>query len=63
MVPVKKTVKTTKKAAKPAKGDSYMCGECGLTVIIDADCGCEDKCDIVCCGEPMEKKAKAKTAR
>ena len=48
---------------KAAKGDTYMRGECGLTVIIDEPCGCEDECDIICCGEPMEMKRKTKTAK
>jgi hypothetical protein len=52
-----------KTAAKKAqKGDVYECGVCGLEVIIDEECGCDDVCDIICCGEPMkEKQVKVKT--
>ena len=54
--------KTTKK--KVAKGESYVCGVCGLAVTIDEVCGCVDVCDIICCGEPMkEKKVKVKAAK
>jgi hypothetical protein len=51
------TAKTTAKATpakKVAKGDSYVCGVCGLAVVVDEECGCEDVCDIVCCGQPMK---------
>ena len=53
---------TTKK--KVSKGDSYECGVCGMAVVVDEPCGCEDTCDIMCCGEPMnERKIKIKTAK
>lgn len=53
---------TTKKAV--AKGDSYVCGVCGLAVTVDEVCGCVDVCDIICCGKPMKpKKAKARAAK
>lgn len=58
---VSKNAKTTTK--KVSKGDIYMCGGCGLTVIVDDECGCEDACDIMCCGEPMGIKTKAKAAK
>ncbi|MBI2831765.1 MAG: hypothetical protein HYX79_05870 [Chloroflexi bacterium] len=46
-----------------SKGDSYVCGVCGLAVTVDEDCGCVDVCDIICCGEPMKaKKPRAKAA-
>jgi hypothetical protein len=52
---------TTKKAV--AKGDSYVCGVCGLAVTVDEVCGCVGVCDIICCGKPMKpKKARAKVA-
>lgn len=50
--------KCSKKGSK--KGDTYVCGTCGLSVIVDEECGCVDMCDIVCCSEPMEKKEKKK---
>ena len=43
-----------KKAA--AKGDSYLCGVCGLSLIVDEDCGCMEAHEILCCGEPMKAK-------
>jgi len=42
------------------KGDSYVCGVCGLAVTVDEACGCAEVCDIICCGKPMKAKAKAK---
>jgi len=60
-MPAKKETITKKKVAK---GDAYECGVCGMSIIVDEPCGCEDTCDIMCCGEPMkEKKAKVKTAK
>jgi hypothetical protein len=44
------------------KGERYKCDECGIVVLVEDDCGCED-CDIVCCGAPMKqvKEGKPKT--
>ena len=36
------------------KGDKYKCDECGLVVVVEDVCGCED-CDVVCCGAPMKQ--------
>ena len=47
---------TAKKQKKVAKGDSYVCGVCGLSVIVDEACGCVETCDIICCGKPMKAK-------
>jgi hypothetical protein len=45
------------------KGEKYKCDECGLVVLVEDVCGCED-CDVVCCGVPMiqvkEEKPKPK---
>jgi hypothetical protein len=49
---------------KVSKGDSYECGVCGMAVVVDEPCGCEDDFALMCCGEPMkEKKLKAKAAK
>jgi hypothetical protein len=54
--------KATKK--KVEKGDQYTCEVCGLSVIVDEDCECDDECDIICCGEQMkETKAKGRAAK
>jgi uncharacterized protein len=45
-----------------SKGTRYTCGECGMVVSVDEECGCSE-CDLVCCGTPMilfEKGTKAK---
>jgi len=50
--------KTVKKASpkKPLKvGAGYECSVCGLEVSVEKVCGCADACDIICCGEPMER--------
>jgi hypothetical protein len=36
------------------KGEKYKCDECGLVVLVEDVCGCED-CDVVCCGVPMKQ--------
>ncbi len=50
----------TKKPAtrkKVSKGDAYSCDVCGLAVVVDSDCDCVEACDIICCEQPMTKKA------
>jgi hypothetical protein len=36
------------------KGEKYKCEECGLVVLVEDPCGCED-CDIICCGAPLKQ--------
>ena len=36
------------------KGEKYECGECGMIVVVEDECGCEE-CDIICCETPMKK--------
>ncbi len=43
------------------KGDKYECEDCGLVILVEEPCGCEQT-EIVCCGEPM-KAVKAGKAR
>ncbi len=44
------------------KGEKYKCDECGMVIVVEDACGCEE-CDVVCCGAPMkpvkEEKPKA----
>jgi hypothetical protein len=43
------------------KGEKYECEECGLVVIIEDPCGCEEV-ELICCEAPMKPaKTKAKT--
>jgi len=64
MAQKKVVAKTTKKAvSKPAKkavskGDTYKCGVCGLSVVVDEVCGCIDTCDIICCEKEMKPRRK-----
>ena len=45
------------------KGEEYKCDECGLVVMVENPCECEETCELVCCEEPMKPvKAGAKTA-
>ncbi len=44
------------KGKRVAKGDSYVCGVCGLSVIVDEECGCTVVHELLCCGEPMKAK-------
>ena len=58
------TVKNIPSKKKAVKGDSYLCDVCGLSVIVDEECGCVDVHEILCCGKPMgEKKIKIKTTK
>jgi hypothetical protein len=50
--------KESKKLVKPGKGDKYVCGMCGMSVIVDEECGCVDECDIICCGTQMAANKK-----
>ncbi|MDP2919239.1 MAG: hypothetical protein Q8O43_03355 [Dehalococcoidia bacterium] len=60
--PVKKIAR--KVAAKPfTKGEGYVCEVCGLSVVIDEECGCVGACEIICCEQPMKPRKAAKKAK
>lgn len=62
-VAVKKVAVKKAPAKRAVKGDGYECVICGLSVVIDEECGCADIHEIICCGEPMKaKKPRAKVA-
>ena len=45
------------------KGEEYKCDECGLVVLIENPCECDESCELVCCAEPMKQvKPAAKTS-
>jgi hypothetical protein len=46
---------------KMKKGDTFVCGSCGLALVVSDACDCGD-CAPVCCSEPMKLK-KAKPAK
>lgn len=48
--------KNVHKKTKTKKGARYSCDVCGLAVTVDNICGCIDACDIICCGQEMERK-------
>ncbi|MGA2526077.1 MAG: hypothetical protein ABSF79_05605 [Smithellaceae bacterium] len=56
--------------SKVKTGDVLSCEVCGLTVVIDEECGCATA-GVICCEEPMlnkgpvapKKKAHAATAK
>ena len=72
---VKKAATTKKKAPakKPVKhelkkGDTYICGICGLSIVVDRTCGYAEVHELICCGKAMKagkakKAAKPKTAK
>jgi len=65
-MPEKKASATKKPRATgvTSKGDNYVCSVCGLSVIVDDVCGCEEVHEIVCCEKPMSKRAtRAKAAK
>ncbi len=47
-----------------AKGETYTCQTCHISVTVAKECAEEGKCDIVCCGKPMvEEKTGAKAGK
>jgi hypothetical protein len=52
----KKVVKkaSPKKKKEMEVGSCYECSICGLEVAVETACDCDETCDIMCCGEPME---------
>jgi len=40
------------------KGNKYVCGVCGMSVVVDEACGCIAAHDIICCGTAMKSKKK-----
>jgi hypothetical protein len=34
--------------------EKYECEDCGLVVLVENPCGCDETCELVCCGEPMK---------
>lgn len=48
-------------AAKAAtKGDTLECEVCGLSVVVDEECGCAEAHEIICCDMPMKPKRAAR---
>ena len=45
-----------------AKGEKFECKECGLVVVVEEACGCDD-CAIICCDMEMEKMPKKTTKK
>ena len=41
--------------SKVRPGDVLSCEVCGLSVIVDEECGCAIA-ELICCEEPMENK-------
>lgn len=49
-----------RRAARRGKtnpGDTYSCEVCGLAVTVDEACGCTEAHELICCSEPMKKRA------
>ncbi len=44
--------------SKVKTGDALNCEVCGLTVVVDEECGCA-VAEIICCDEPMVNKGPA----
>lgn len=36
------------------KGEEYECEECGLVVLVENPCECDETCELICCNEPMK---------
>jgi hypothetical protein len=50
---IAKTSKKSVKAKKLSKGSKLICDDCGLTLVVQSPCDCEDCGSFECCGEPM----------
>ncbi|MGD6850696.1 MAG: hypothetical protein ACQCN6_01390 [Candidatus Bathyarchaeia archaeon] len=44
------------------KGERYECEECGLVVVVENPCECDETCELICCQEPM-KPAKSSASK
>ena len=49
----KKTVARRRTAKTSVPGSQYACDQCGMVVQVVDPCGCEDPCDLICCGQQM----------
>jgi hypothetical protein len=46
------------------KGEKYACEDCGLVVLVEDPCECDETCELVCCGAPMKPvKQRSKETR
>jgi hypothetical protein len=45
-----------KKKAPGKTGTKLSCPDCGLVVVVEEVCSCDEPCDLVCCGKPMKVK-------
>jgi hypothetical protein len=41
----------------PKKGDRFRCEECGMEILVTADCGCQDgeHVQFECCGKDLTR--------
>ena len=44
------------------KGEKYKCEECGLIVVVEDPCGCEEV-ELICCETPMKPVKGASKAK
>ncbi len=59
----KKTTTRAASSSRASKGENFICGTCGLSVIVD-EWGDVYGEELICCGKPMKQRAarKAKVA-
>ena len=36
------------------KGETFECEDCGLVVVVENPCECDESCALICCQEPMK---------
>lgn len=53
----KKTTTKVASARRASKGDNFVCGTCGLSLIVD-EWGDVYGEELICCGKPMKQKAR-----
>ncbi|MCX7945140.1 MAG: hypothetical protein N2746_11595 [Deltaproteobacteria bacterium] len=42
-----------KETKKIKSGSTLECSECGMVLVVDNVCGCEEYHPVICCGEEM----------
>jgi hypothetical protein len=62
VAPARKTTAKTTSKNRATRGDSFVCGTCGLSLLVDEWGDVVGVQEVICCGKPMKQRTrKAKT--
>ena len=53
-VAVSQAAPAKKRKATLKAGTRLSCSDCGLAVVIEEACSCEEPCGLICCGKPLK---------